>query len=50
MEEEDAPLIFVYYHFRGQMQALRNILCYLELPFFEVFLERLAEQKKTLPP
>jgi hypothetical protein len=44
------PLIFVYYHFRGQLQALRNLCFYIQEPFHEAHLDRFEEQKKILPP
>lgn len=46
---ESAALILVYYKFRGQLQPIRNLLCYIEVPFYEVHLEYIEEQKNTLP-
>ena len=27
--DKSAPLIFIYYSIRGQMQPIRNLLCYM---------------------
>lgn len=37
--EEALPLILLYYRFRGQLQPIRNLYCYLELPFIEIHLD-----------
>lgn len=47
---ENCPLILIYFKFRGQLQPIRNLLCYLEVPFVEVHPEFLEEEKVTLPP
>jgi len=33
------PLILVYYKVRGKLQPIRNMVCYLGLKFYEVYLE-----------
>jgi len=35
---KESPLIMVYYNFRGQLQPIRNMLCYLDVPFYEIHL------------
>lgn len=32
------------------MQPIRNLLCYIQQPFHEVYLDQIESQKKTLPP
>jgi hypothetical protein len=32
------------------MQPIRNLLCYLQLSFHEVYLDQMEVMKKTLPP
>lgn len=27
--DESAPVILIYYKFRGQLQPIRNLLCYI---------------------
>jgi hypothetical protein len=41
MQEEHPlkPLILVYFKLRGKMQPIRNLICYLGLPFFEVHID-----------
>jgi hypothetical protein len=41
MQEEShlKPLIFVYFRLRGKMQPIRNLICHLGLPFFEVHID-----------
>jgi hypothetical protein len=34
--KESSPPILIYFKFRGQLQPIRNLLCYLEVPFVEV--------------
>ena len=41
-------LVLVYYNFRGQMQPIRNLMCYLKLTFVEVHLENFNSQRDTL--
>ena len=47
------PLILVYFKLRGKLQPVRNIICYLGLPYFEVHIEdddqksKLTESIKT---
>jgi len=41
--------ILIYYQLRGQLQPLRNFFFYLQIHFFEIHLERLAELKHELP-
>ncbi len=49
VNEEPLPPILVYYRFRGQLQPIRNLYCYLELPFLEIHMDYFEEQKKELP-
>jgi hypothetical protein len=37
-ENNEKPLIFVYYKVRGKMQPVRNLVCYLGLKAIEVHL------------
>lgn len=37
--EKSSRLILVYYNFRGQLQPIRNLVCYLQLQHVEVHLE-----------
>jgi hypothetical protein len=30
---ENTPLVLIYFKFRGQLQPIRNLLCYLDIPF-----------------
>ena len=47
---DEFPLILIYYKFRGQLQPVRNICCYLEIPFIEIQLDNYEEQKKHISP
>ena len=47
---KELPPILVYYRFRGQLQPIRTLFCYLEIPFLEIHLDHLEEQKKSLSP
>lgn len=33
------PLILIYYNIRGKLQVVRNLLCFLNLPFTELHIE-----------
>lgn len=50
MSLNEFPLILVYYRFRGLLQPIRNLYCYLELPFIELQLDHIEDQKKFLSP
>lgn len=41
MWSDEFPLILVYYRFRGQLQSIRTLFCYLELPYIEIQLDHL---------
>lgn len=43
MMNDNSALILIYYKFRGQLQPIRNLLCYLDVPFVELHLEFLEE-------
>ena len=47
--DKSAPMIFLYYSIRGQMQPIRNLLCFLELPYYDVHLDEIEKEKKNLP-
>jgi hypothetical protein len=49
MQQEDCPIVLVYLNFRGLAQIARHLLCYLDLPFVDVLLDCIDEQRKTLP-
>jgi hypothetical protein len=35
---KEEPIILVYYKFRGMAQIVRNLLCYLNLPFQDIYI------------
>ena len=41
LTDKETPLIFLYYSIRGQMQPLRNLLCFLEVPYYDVHLDEI---------
>lgn len=49
MQQENCPIVLVYFDFRGLAQIARHLLCYLDVPFVDVLLDCLDEQRKTLP-
>ena len=46
---DESPLILVYFNFKGMAQVARHLLCYIGIPFVDILLDRLDEQRKTLP-
>jgi hypothetical protein len=44
------PLILVYYSFRGLAQPIRSLLCYLDLPYAEIHLDRFEQQSQEQLP
>lgn len=49
MLQENSPLILIYLNFKGLAQIIRHLLCYLNIPFVDVLLDCVEEQKKILP-
>ena len=47
---ENPPVVLIYFDFKGMAHVARHLLCYLGVPFVDVLLDRLEEQRKTLPP
>jgi hypothetical protein len=47
-ELEEPPIILVYYKFRGMAQMVRHLLCYLNLPFQDIYIEQYQKQKLFL--
>jgi hypothetical protein len=43
------PILLIYYNFKGIGQMIRYLLCYLEIPFIDIFLDEYDKQKLTLP-
>ena len=48
VEQPMKPLILIYFKLRGKMQSIRNLVSYLGLPFFEVFIDD-QDQKNNIP-
>lgn len=47
---EQSPIILVYYDFKGLGHLVRQLLCYLDLPFVNIHLDKIEEQRKYLSP
>jgi hypothetical protein len=47
MENKKHLPILIYYNFRGLLQPIRNLLCYLDISYFEIYIEEFESQKKT---
>jgi hypothetical protein len=47
--EDSSPLLLIYLNFKGMAHVTRHLLCFLGVPFIDVLLDRLEEQRKTLP-
>lgn len=44
MNKEKISLILIYFKCKGFGQPVRNLLCYLDLPFSEIHFDRLQEE------
>lgn len=49
LQESSCTLLLVYYNFKGLAQTVRHFLCYLDLPFLDIHLDRFQEQRQQLP-
>jgi hypothetical protein len=47
--EHHPEIILIYYNYKGLGQVARLLLCYLEIPFVDIFLEEYQTQKPKLP-
>lgn len=45
----ESPLILIYLDFKGMAQVARHLLCYLDIEFVDVLLDKLEEQRNSLP-
>ncbi len=41
--------ILIYFSFRGRAQAIRNLICYLKIDYYEFFVDEPGHNTKTIP-
>ena len=46
--QKEYPLVLIYFKGRGKLQPVRNLISYLDLPYYEVHLNN-EDTKNNLP-